>query len=463
MTPSATVPGKVLMVEDDKNFAAITRKELERLGFEVQIARGAKEALSLAGADDFDVILLDLRLGSDSGLEILARLRDEGADAEVIVLTGHGTIESAVEAMRQGAREYLTKPCNLSELDLHVRKALHARRLRAENRGLKEYLARGPNIPVLASSEPTMKAVLDALPKVAASDVPVLVLGESGTGKELIARQLHALSPLASQPFLTLNCAALNEEILESELFGHEKGSFTGATRKKLGLFEIASGGTIFLDEIGDIAEGIQAKLLRVLQFGEIRRVGGTENLHVQVRVIAATNKDLDAAVAERRFRQDLFFRLNVVTLTLPALRQRPQDIEPIFRSLLARLRPERTYEISPGALRCLRTYSWPGNIRELENVARRILIFHDIDIIDEAAIRAVLPHVESKEDNFLLSLEELERRHILRTLMACHNDKPKAAEILQVSLKTLYNKLHVYGEQGKSLLRPQGRGGDAC
>jgi DNA-binding NtrC family response regulator len=386
-------------------------------------------------------------LGGEDGNDVLGALKDRGVNSEVIILTGHGTIESALNAMRAGAREYLTKPCKLSELEIHIRKAVEARRLREENLQLRQYLARPAEARPFLTASPRVKALLDSLPRVAQSEVPVLIEGESGTGKELIARRLHQLSPLNTQPFITVNCAVLKREILESELFGHEKGAFTGAVRRKIGLFEIASGGTLFLDEVGETDEAIQAKLLRALQFGELRRVGGTDTIHVRARVFAATNKNLEREVQEGRFRQDLFFRLNVVTLHLPPLRERLDDVELLFRDYLAVYGGKRNREVSEDALALLKRYNWPGNVRELENVVRRVLIFHDQELIDAGVIHAVLPKLEGQENASMLSLEELERRHILRVLFEQQNDKRKAAEILKISLKTLYNKLHEYGE----------------
>ena len=439
--------GRVLLVDDDASFVTVLQNELERGGFSVESVCGGDDALEATGRVDFDVIVLDLRLGREDGVEVLSRLRENGVSAEVIMMTGHGSIDSAVEAMRKGARDYLTKPCKLSELELHLRKAIEERRLRQENLNLKQYLAGTEAAQPFITSDPRMESFLETLPRVATSDVPVLICGESGTGKELIARKVHALSLLRDQPFVTLNCAVLKSEILESELFGHEKGSFTGAVARKTGLFEIASGGTIFLDEIGEIHESIQAKLLRILQFGELRRVGGTENIHVSVRIIAATNRDLQAAVEAGEFRNDLFFRLNVVPLQLPPLRERPHDVGCLLEFFLRRYERNKEHQIQPDALAVLERYSWPGNVRELENVARRILIFHDREVVDKETILAVLPQAPDSENAAFLSLADMERRHILRVLMRQNNDKRKAAEVLKVSLKTLYNKLHQYGE----------------
>ena len=445
--PAEAASGSVLFVDDDRAFVAVMTQELRRLGFHVKSVTSGEAALEAVKNQEFDVILLDLRLGSRNGLEIFQRIREEGCSAEVIVLTGHGTIQTAIEAMRSGAREYLTKPCKLVELHAHLAKAVAAHRLEDEHAQLKEYTARQEGEGTFVSADPTLSKLLESLPLVARTDVPVLIQGESGTGKELIARRLHASSALRSQAFITVNCAVLKAEMLESELFGHEKGAFTGAIRRKLGLFEIAAGGTLFLDEVGEMEESIQAKLLRVLQFGEFRRVGGTENIRSRVRVIAATNRNLEDEVERGRFRQDLFFRLNVVLLELPPLRSHVGDLEDLFGHFVRIYGGSAERRLTPEALDLLKRYSWPGNVRELENVVRRLLIFSEGAVVDAALIRTVLPRLEEKENEAVMTLEEVERRHLLRVLADQGNDKRKAAEILGISLKTLYNKLHQYNE----------------
>jgi two-component system response regulator HydG len=290
--------------------------------------------------------------------------------------------------------------------------------------------------------------ILESLDRIAQSGAPVLILGESGTGKELIAREIHHRGPQRDRPFVTVNCAVLQPAILESELFGHEKGAFTGAVKRRVGLFEVADGGSIFLDEIGEIDESIQAKLLRVLQFGEFRRVGSNDTLSTTVRIIAATNRDLERASRENLFRQDLFFRLNVVQVELPPLRERPGDIDLIAEHFLKVYGGKRSFHLTSAALAALRRCSWPGNIRELENVVRRLLIFHDSETIDEAAVLAVLPSREEDDEAPVTTLEEVEKRHIMRMLARHGGNKKATAKTLGISLKTLYNKLHSYGWQ---------------
>ncbi len=363
----------------------------------------------------------------------------------MIVLTGHGTVENAIVAMKAGAFDFVTKPCKLDELEVMLQKAMESRRVREENRGLCEYLSSGSPQGFI-TREPSMLAILESLKRVAASDVPVLIVGESGTGKELIARETHRQSPHHDRPFVAINCAVFQSSLLESELFGHEKGAFTGAVKRKMGLFEIAGGGAIFLDEVGEIGEEMQAKLLRVLQFGEFRRVGGNENLRARVRIIAATNKNLEKATRENEFRQDLYFRLNVVTIALPPLRERTGDIEILARHFLKLYGGKRSFDLTPGALRLLRTHSWPGNIRELENVVRRLIIFHDQEQLDEAAVAAVLPNLKEGSGEEPTLLADVEKAHILRILAREKGEKKRAAEILGISLKTLYNKLNAYG-----------------
>lgn len=441
--------GRVLIVDDDVSLASVLELELERLGFTVETATSGRGALALSAENEFDVVLLDLRLGKEDGFEVLAEFRRRNLSSEIIVLTGHGTIESAVEAMRLGAREYLTKPCKLDELEVHLAKAVAARRVLDENLKLKEYLAGSEAAKPFITGNPRMQTLLDSLDRVAQSDVPVLIQGESGTGKELIARRIHQRSPWRDRPFLAVNCAVLRAELLESELFGHEKGAFTGATRRKLGLFEIASGGTLFLDEIGEIDESIQAKLLRVLQSGELRRLGSTDNIFVRTRVVAATNKELEREVEEGHFRQDLFFRLNVVMLASIPLRERKEDIRLLFEHYLGVYGGSRPRHLADDAAALLERYSWPGNVRELENVVRRALIFYDQETIDVGVVRAVLPNLDESANENALSLAEVEKRHVLRILLAEGNDKRKAAEILGISLKTLYNRLHAWGAMG--------------
>jgi DNA-binding NtrC family response regulator len=435
----------VLIVDDDANLSRVLRRETERLGFRVSAVGSGKEALESLASREVDVVLLDIRLGDADGIEILKRLKADGVGSEVVILTGHGTVENAIQAMKIGAFDFLTKPCKLSELEAVLRKAVESRRVHEQNRGYRQYLSSGTAQPLLTRDAKMLK-ILESLDRVAASMAPVLILGESGTGKELIAREIHRRAPHRDRPFVTVNCAVLQASILESELFGHEKGAFTGAVGRKLGLFEIADGGAIFLDEIGEIDEGIQAKLLRVLQFGEFRRVGGNETRSVDVRVIAATNKDLEAASRENRFRQDLFFRLNVVQIDLPPLRERPGDIDLLAAHFLEMYGGGGRFEISAAAQSLLKRYGWPGNIRELENVVRRLLIFQEKPLIGEEEVLAVLPRLEPREDEEDLSLEGVERRHILRVLALRKGNKRAAAKDLGISLRTLYNKLHAYG-----------------
>ena len=445
----------VLVVDDDSKLASVLCREIDRLGYATSTAGSGGVALELMAKSEFDVVLLDLRLGDRSGLDVLREMKERSLSGEVIILTGHGTVENAIDAMKNGAFDFVTKPCKLSEVEALLEKAVQSGRLREENRAYRQYLSAG-NARDPQTVNPGMLELLASLDRVAQSDVPVLICGESGTGKEIVAREIHKRSPGQDRPFVIVNCAVLQSTILESELFGHEKGAFTGAVKRKLGLFELADHGDIFLDEIGEIDEGIQAKLLRVLQFGEFRRLGGTENRSADVRVIAATNRDLNRACEERTFRQDLYFRLNVVELDLPPLRERTEDIPLLTKHFLA-LYGNQPFSVTDGAVRLLQRYSWPGNVRELENVVRRLLIFQDRDVVDEDAILATLPGVQST-DASPLRMDEVEKRHILRVLASFAGNKKSAAQALGISLKTLYNKLHSYGwkaESGRSGSNP--------
>ena len=313
---------KVLIVDDEKNFADLLGKEIARMGFATEVRYDSDTALTILDDQEYDVVLLDIKMPGRDGIETLREMKKRRLTPEVIMLTGHATLDNALEAMKIGAYDYLTKPCKLEELGVLLDKAVEKGQALKENQTLRQLLSSGTGESDIVGGSMGMQKILDKLDKIAeATDVSVLITGESGTGKELIAREIHKRSPIAEAPFVPINCAVLQSSVLESELFGHEKGAFTGATSRKLGLFEVARGGTVFLDEIGEIEEQIQAKLLRFIQFGEFRRVGGNENLNVKLRVIAATNRDLSKEIEAGRFRDDLFYRLNVVQVEVPPLR----------------------------------------------------------------------------------------------------------------------------------------------
>jgi len=451
---------RLLIVDDEESFPKMVAVLLER-AHAIDVARGADEALARLDAAAYDVVLTDLHMppGPD-GIELLRRARARGHELPFIMLTGQASVESAVGAMREGAFDYLRKTATAEELRTAVQRAIEHGRMRHEVQRLRGELAeaRGVDRPVGAS--PRMREVMALVDRVAPSDASVLILGESGTGKELLARVLHRQSIRRDQPFVAFDCSALTPSLLESELFGHEKGAFTGADRARRGLFREAQGGTLFLDEIGDIAPEVQNKLLRVLQEREVKPVGGDTFVKIDVRIFAATNKDLRALVQKGTFREDLFYRLAVVPIELPPLRERTADIAPIVATILRRRRSAgpRPAEIAPAALAKLSRYGWPGNIRELENVIERAAILSDGKIIEERdlpplgstvepvlVIGEVLPAPSlgrPLKDQVLEITQKVERRAILAALRAEAGSPTRAARRLGISRASFYNKL---------------------
>jgi DNA-binding NtrC family response regulator len=373
---------RILIVDDEPDFVANWRRVLEREGYECVTATDGERGLALLEADRPEIVLTDLKMPRVDGMQVLARAREIDPDAVVIMITGHGTVESAVEAMRSGAFDYLLKPLPSNDaLCLAVERAADRRRLVEENRRLREPLAPRVGFENVVGKSSVMAAVFDLVQKAARSDANILIQGESGTGKELIARAIHANSPRASQVFVPLDCAALSESLLESELFGHERGAFTGADRVKPGMIEVADRGTLFMDEIGELPMALQPKLLRALQERQIRRVGGTKFLNVDVRLVSATNRDIGAEVRKGTFREDLFYRVNVITIALPPLRDRAGDVAVLAHHFLRRYGRNRTQPIEgldPEALALLSAHAWPGNVRELQNVIERACALAD-------------------------------------------------------------------------------------
>ncbi|MBI2114543.1 MAG: sigma-54-dependent Fis family transcriptional regulator [candidate division NC10 bacterium] len=409
-------------------------KELPRAGYVVTSVESGEEALEQVRARDFDVILLDLKMPGIGGMEALRRIRDSGASAEVVVLTGHPDVDSAIAAMKLGAYDYLTKPFKLSELEEVLRRAAERKRLRQENAALRRMVAQREPAPLIVGQGQAMTTLLATVRRIAGSDANVLLQGESGTGKGLIARAIHDASARAGGPFLVINCSGFQDQLLESELFGHEKGAFTGATAVKQGLFEVAEGGTLLLDEVGEMSPAMQAKLLQVLDTRELRRVGGTRVHRVDVRIIAATNKDLAQEVRARRFREDLFYRLNVVSLTLPPLRERTEDGTAGY--------PAK--RLSPQALQHLAEYAWPGNARELANTIERLLILAPGEVVGPDDLPANI-RVGSGPVRGASSLAEMERLHLARVLAETRGKKMQAARLLGIDVKTLNQKIKRY------------------
>ncbi len=440
------------------------RHALERQGHAVLEARDQPEAVRLLQQAQPALVLSDLRLPEGDGFGVLRASKEIDADVPVIVMTAYGSIEDAVTAMKEGALDFLAKPVDPDHLLLLVGRALEQRRLVTENLLMKEELAVRRGAPQLVGEDPSLRKVFASLQRAAATDTTVLLEGESGTGKELFARSLHALSPRADAPFVAINCAAIPETLLETELFGHEKGAFTGAVARKPGKFEMAHRGTLFLDEIGDLPLALQAKILRALEERRFERVGGTALVTVDVRLVAATNKGLRAAVAARRFREDLFFRLSVFPITVPPLRERGGDIPVLARYFVDRFcrdLKKKLLTLSPAALEQLQTYRWPGNVRELQNCIERAVILADGDTILPRHLN--LSFVETSPDTEPINpwahvdmtgsltdvtkrvTVEVERLKIEETLREAEGNKGRAAELLQVSYKSLVSKLREY------------------
>ena len=443
--------GKVLVVDDQKNMRATTAMVLRSVGHAVEEAEDGAVAVQRIQAESWDVVLTDLRMPEVDGMDVLRATQRAAPDTQVIVMTAYGTIESAVEAIRRGAFDFLTKPFKEDELLLRVAKAVERRRLLGENSLFAGEFRQRYGLEHIVGASAAMRDVLERIRRVAPTDATVLVTGESGTGKELVARALHVASRRGDRPFVPVNCAAITETLLESELFGHAKGAFTGATRARRGLFEEANGGTLFIDEIGETAPGFQAKLLRALQDGEIRRVGESIPVQVNVRVIAATNQDLRLAIAERRFREDLYYRLNVVPLRIPPLRERREDV-PALATHFLHAYNQRTGErkvLSPEAMACLRVHDWPGNVRELENM------------IEQAAALSPSPEIRAEDVSVdarpparpaaaartrAAAVEDAERGAIEAALDRCGGDLARVAAELGVSSTTLWRKMKRLG-----------------
>jgi DNA-binding NtrC family response regulator len=447
--------GKILVVDDEASLRLLLSNELKRAGFTVDAVENGEIALARVREGFYHVVLLDILMPILSGIEVLRLMKKDSIESEVIVLTGNATLENCVECMKMGAFEYVRKPYEISELCIQIERAIEHQRSRLDLRIMQEELRKAGRSGKLLGNSKTMNELHNIIARVAQSSSTVLVLGESGTGKELVARSIHEQSPRAGQPFIAVNGASFSETLLESELFGHEKGAFTDAKTQKLGLAEIANGGTLFLDEIGEIPMHFQAKLLRFLETGDIRRVGGTHDISLNVRIICATNQPLEQLVGQHRFRSDLFYRLNVLTVVVPPLKERVDDIPLLVQYFIATQGFQK--EFDAGALDLLMTYDWKGNVRELRNVVERTCIltsgrtvtaadlsFLHINRYDEGASSEGLPK-KSDDGQTLFSLSEMERRHILNVLRLVKGHKGKAAKILEINPKTLYLKMKSY------------------
>jgi len=450
----------ILVVEDKPSMRRMLRETLEGAGYKVDEAADGEEALKKLSLNHYQLILTDLKLPRKDGLAVLRAAREVASNLPVILMTAYGTIESAVQAMKDGAVDFLAKPFDSDYLLRLMERVLERYRLYTENLVLKEGFAEKLGFPKIVGASRAIQQVSALIQKVAPSNATALLLGESGTGKELFARALHQMGTRAGRPFIAINCAAIPDTLLENELFGHEKGAYTGAQSQKQGKFELADTGTLFLDEIGDLSPAVQAKLLRVLQDGAFERVGGTRPIQVDVRIIAATNTDLARAVRERRFREDLFFRLNVFPISIPPLRERPEDIPMLVTHFVHRFAQEmrkEVREVTPEALKGLMAYPWPGNVRELENFIERAVILAagpTLTVQDFALgvkrgrgeLEPDLPLTGSLHEVSARASARAERDLIARTLQGTGGNKSKAAEVLRVSYKTLLNKIKEYG-----------------
>jgi len=437
---------ELLIVDDDAEFRATVTRRFVRRGYQVHEASTGQRALELAELRHFDVAVIDMVMPGMSGLEVLKRLKSSSPECEALILTGQGTIETAVEAMKLGAYDYLTKPFPLSELEVLIEKAYQRGQLGKENRQLKAVLRRSEPSFEMVGQSPAIQEVFRIIQKAGATEKTILIEGESGTGKELVARGLHRESPRAEKPMVVINCAAMPETLLESELFGHEKGAFTGAVSTKPGLFEVADGGTIFIDEIGEMPGAIQAKLLRVLEDGSLRRLGSLKERRVNVRLITATNRDMGEEVRAGRFREDLYYRINVMLLRLPPLRERDGDLPLLVAHFLG-----RDWEIEPAALQAIERFDWPGNIRQLINAIERAKIMADDHVIrvrdlpDEIISRPSSRPAGAATVAVGDELASIERAHIVEVLRREAGNKARAARALGVNRRSLYRMLEKY------------------
>ncbi|HUF04931.1 MAG TPA: sigma-54 dependent transcriptional regulator [Aridibacter sp.] len=456
---------RILVVDDEKNLRLVVQKELARIGHEVEVAMNGEEAWEFLEDRDFDVMLSDINMPKLDGMALLRRLSENLPDPpEVIMLTGQATVETAIEAMKLGAYDYLTKPYRINELTMLVSQAAEKHELKTDNQRMKAQIERtSSSMPEIVAESPQMKEILRLVQRVAPSDTSVLIAGESGTGKELIAQSIHRLSERSENTFIDLNCAALQDTLLESELFGHEEGAFSGAAKRKLGLFEIADGGTLFLDEVMEMPPALQSKLLRALETRTFFRVGGVKKVEVDVRLVAATNRSSRQAVEEGIFRSDLLYRINSFEINIPPLRERREDIEPLARHLLTQISGQNPPDLAPEAIDSLVSYKWNGNVRQLRNCLERAVLLCDNGRITrrELAPEVVYERAEPKvsfsygepsgnstngfHNASPTSLKDIERQQILHALEKTGWHRGKTAELLGISPSTLYRRLREY------------------
>jgi len=443
----------VLLIDDDDSLRRVIEFSLTEAGYNVQAAASGEKGLALFETGSFDAVITDITMPGMSGMEVLAKIHQRDEALPVLVITAYGTIENAVEAMKRGAFDYVTKPFNRDELRLALNKALRMRRLEKENVELRAEITDRYRFQSIVGNSQKIKEVLEIAGRVAASEASVLITGESGTGKELLAKGIHYNSPRADGPFVAVNCAAIPEHLIESELFGHVRGAFTGAVKDREGRFELATGGTLFLDEIGDLRVELQAKILRALQERQVDRVGGKHPVPVDVRIIASTNKDIERAVKEGIFREDLYYRLSVIMLHMPPLRERKDDIPILVQHFLKKFNRGAEVSIDHEALSLLTAYGWPGNVRELENSIERASVLKRGNTITAGDLPDRLKKEKSIVENIILNLpdegialEDLERNLIIKALEKHNGNQTRAAEYLGITRPTLIYRMEKYG-----------------
>jgi two-component system response regulator AtoC len=434
---------KILIADDDKNLRMVLKNELADAGFDISEASNGKKTIDMLKKDEYDVLILDLNMPGLNGIDVLKKIKKVDIATETIILTAHATVSTAVEAMKLGAYDFITKPFQMDELIVTIEKAFEKKSLIRENLILKSQIKRQSTAQGIITKSPRMLELLETIKKASSADLPILISGESGVGKELIAKTVHSSSNRPDGPFIPINCGAIPETMLESELFGHEKGAFTGAHAQKLGLLEIANRGTLFLDEIAELTTQLQGKLLRAIETGTFFRVGGVREISVDVRFVSATNKDIKKEVEAGTFRSDLYYRISALTFHIPPLKERREDIPLLVEHIISKNTNFKDKKISKKAIKVLSEYEWPGNVRELQNIMHRALFL---------ATRAVIEPADLPFDmisTYKMSgarLEDIEREHILRVLKEAGGQRGRAAEILDVNPKTLYRKLASYG-----------------
>jgi DNA-binding NtrC family response regulator len=443
----------LVIVDDERAIRDVCREVAQSLGFNTMVAESAEHTSRLIDSQPIDVVLLDLKLPGAGGLEALHKIKQRRPDAEIVVVTGYATVQSAVQAMKNGAYDYVTKPFTIDELKLLLERVAAHLRLKTENRMLREKIKSKLGFGSIVGHAPEMEKLYRMIGKAAVSSHPVLILGESGTGKEMVARSIHFSGPFRDKPFIPVDCGSLVPTLIESELFGYVKGAFTGAVQTKEGLLAMAEGGTVFLDEIGELPVDLQAKLLRAIQEKEIRQVGSTKRTTINVRILAATNRDLEVAVAQGTFRRDLYFRLNVLNLRIPALRERRQDIPVLAAYFLDRMAREfgQQRTLSDDGVKALLAYDWPGNVRELENCLQRACAMNSgpeiqvADLPSSVSGKNSTAIVDGDGSDKIIPISELERKTILNTITQLNGDKLLAARLLGIGKTTLYRKLKEY------------------